>query len=79
MTNETYKKAEKIQKKLKDLNTLYYIACKPFKRYFLTKKFLWLSTYDRDEVCLSDEGLTEVIREYCNKRIKELSEELESL
>lgn len=79
MTNETYKKAEEIQKKLKDLDKLHYIACKPYKRYFTTLKSFFVSTYDRDEVCLCDEGLTEVIREYCDKRIQELKEELKSL
>lgn len=79
MTNETYKRAEEIQKKLKDLDTLHYIACKPFKKYFLKKEFLCVSTYDKDAVCICDEGLTEVIREYCNKRIQELREELSSL
>ena len=79
MTDKTYKRAEEIQKELKDFNTLHYIACKPYKKYWLTKKFLWLSTYEGDSVCLCDEGLSELIREYCNKRIRELREELESL
>lgn len=79
MTDKTYKKAEEIQKRLEDLNTLHYIACQPYKKYSLTKKFLWISTYGKDAVCLCDEGLTELIREYCNKRIRELREELESL
>lgn len=79
MTDQTYKKAKEIQEKLKELNTLYYIACQPCKTYFLTKTFLWVTIYDKDEACLCDEGLTEVIREYCDKKIKELREELESL
>ena len=79
MTNETYKKAEEIQKKLKDLNKLRYIACEPYKRYFITLKSFFVSTYKIAAVCLCDEGLTEVIREYCNKRIQELREELNSL
>lgn len=79
MTNESYKRAEEIQKKLKDLDKLHYIACKPYKRYFITLKSFFVSTYERDEVCLCDEGLTEVIKEYCNKRIQELKEELDSL
>lgn len=29
MTNEAYERAEEIQKKLKDLDRLHYIACKP--------------------------------------------------
>lgn len=79
MTNEAYERAEVIQKKLKDLNKLHYIACKPYKRYWITFKSFFLSTYDKDEVWLCDDGLTEVIREYCNKRIRELRKELESL
>lgn len=79
MTNETYKKAEGIQQKLRDLDKLHYIACKPYKRYFITLKSFFISTYDRDEVFLCDEGLTEIIREYCNKRMQELREELKSL
>lgn len=79
MTNETYKKAEEIQKKLKDLNKLHKIACRSYMRYFIIRKFLFISNYDRDEVVLSDEGLTEIIKEYCDKRIQELKEELKSL
>ena len=79
MTNETYEKAEKIQKKLRDLDTLHYIACKPYKEFFFTKKFLWMSTYDKEKVCLCDDGLNELILEYCNKRRQELREELKLL
>ena len=79
MTNETYKKAEEIQKKLQNLDKLYYIACKPSIKFFLKKKLLWMTSYDDDRVCLCDEGLSEVIREYCNKRTQELREELKTL
>lgn len=79
MTNETYAKVKEIQDKLDNLSKLRYIACQPYKRYFLTKKSLWISTYKQDKVCLCDGGLTEVIREYCDKRINELREELKSL
>lgn len=75
MTNETYKRAEEIQNKLKDLDNLHYIACQPYKKYSLKKNFLCISTYGKDTVCIS----TEVIREYCNKRMQELRKELESL
>lgn len=77
MTNETYKKAEAIQSKLKDLNQLYHLAYRPWIRFI--KERTWLSDRDRDEVCLCDEDLAKVIREYCKKRIKELEEELKSL
>lgn len=79
MTNETYKRAEEIQKKLADLNKLHYIACTPYKRYWITFKSFFISTYDKNEVWLCDDDLTKVIREYCNKRIRELKEELNSL
>jgi hypothetical protein len=79
MTDETYMRAEEIQNKLKNLSNLHYIACKPYKNYFLKKNFLCISTYDKNSVCICDEGLTEVIREYCSKRMQELRKELESL
>jgi ATP-dependent Lon protease len=79
MTDKNYQRATEIQKQIKDLNDLHYIACKPFKKFFLIKKFLWASTYDGDAVSLCDEGLTEIIREYCNRRIRELRKELETL
>lgn len=79
MTDKIYQRAEEIQKQIKDFKILHYIACKPYKRFFLTKKFLWVSTYDRCDVSICDEGLTKVIREYSEARIKELREELESL
>ena len=79
MTNKAYQRAEEIQKQIKDLNTLYYIACKPYQKFFLTKKLLWVSTYDKEYVSVCDEGLNKMIREYCEKRIKELREEMDSL
>ena len=79
MTNETYEKAEKIQKKLKDLKTLHYIACQPCKEFFFTKKFLWMSAYEKEQVCLCDDELNKLILEYCNKRRQELEEELKLL
>jgi hypothetical protein len=79
MTNETYEKAKEIQKKIDDFRNLRYLATQGYKRFFLTKKFLWVSSYDKTSVCLCDEGLNNLIREYCDERIKELKEELKSL
>jgi hypothetical protein len=79
MTNDVYEKATEIQKQLDRFKTLRYMANKPFKRYFYKTTIFGMSTYDRSEVCLCDDGLTEVIREYCDKRIKELQDELEAL
>lgn len=79
MTNEALKRAREIEDRLDDLSKLRYIACQPYKRYFLTKKFLWITRYEQDDVMLCDKGLTDVIREYCDKKIAELQKELEAL
>lgn len=79
MTNDVYVKAEEIQKKIKEFEELRYITTKPYKKYGLIKKFLWISDYDKQEVCLCDKGLTELIRDYCDKRIRKLREELAAL
>lgn len=81
MTNETYIKATEILQQIKHFEKLKFIASRSTGRY---KRFhfgdsLFMSSYDRKQVCLCDDGLTEVILEYCEKRIKELKEELESL
>lgn len=77
MTNETYKEAEKIQSKLKDLRNLRRLICKPYICF--AKEHIFLCDCDRKEMCLCDEDLNEVVRDYCDKRIKELQVELETL
>lgn len=79
MTNVTYEKVKKIQEEIDKFETLHYITTKPYKRYGLVRKFLWISSYDKREIYLCDKGLTELIRGYCVKRISELREELEAL
>lgn len=80
MTNETYNKAQKIQKQIAEFEQLNLITCYPYQRYFLVKpKKLAISNYNQDSVVLCDEGLVEVIRDYSSKRIKELRDELAAL
>lgn len=79
MTNETYNKAKEIQEQIDRFETLHYIANKPFKRYYTKTIVFGITTYDNHETCLCDEGLTEVIRDYCNKRLQELRDELAAL
>ena len=79
MTNETYNKAKEIQMKIDEFEALRSIATKHYKRYFYKTTIFGMSTYDRAEVCLCDNGLTEVILEYCNKRLQELRDELAAL
>ena len=79
MTKIEYKKAEEIYGKLKEFRKLRSICSYPYKKYALTKKFLWLSPYARDEVVLCDDELTKLIYEYCNKKISELEKELDAL
>ena len=79
MTSVTYTKAKMIQDRIDKLRELRYIATKSYKRFGLVKKFLWMSDYDKREVYLCDDGLTELVRDYCDKRINELKEELEAL
>lgn len=75
----TYKKAEEIQDKLKHYRKLRRICNCAYKRHILTRKFLWLSTYNQDEVVLCDDELTNIIREYCDKKIDKLEKQLEAL
>lgn len=79
MTDKTYIKAEEIFNQLKDLKNLRHITFEPHKRFCLRQKFLYIADFDETELCLCDEGLNNVIRDYCDKRIKELEDELESL
>lgn len=77
MTKQTYEKARRIQRDIKDLYTLRNIACYPYINFSWVKKFLWMSADGK--VALCDDGLKDVIKKYCDERIKELKEELEAL
>lgn len=79
MTKETYLKAENIQSELNKWEKLYSISFKPYQKYCLVKKFLWITNYDDTEAVMCDSGLTELIREYSKKKIDELKKELEAL
>lgn len=79
MTKEVYLKAEKIQDELHQWETLYNITFKPYQKYCLVKKFLWITNYEDTEAAMCDSGLTELIREYSKKKIDELKKELEAL
>lgn len=79
MTNEALERARQIKDKIDDLSYLHYIATRSYKKFFLTKKFLWMGNREQDNIVLCDDGLTRVIVDYCNNRISELREELESL
>lgn len=79
MTKETYLRAEKIHDELHKWETLYSITLKPYQKYHLVKKFLWITNYEDTEAVMCDSGLTELIREYSEKKINELKKELESL
>lgn len=74
-----YKKAEKIYTELKKYRKLRKICDCADKRCILTKKFLWLSDYNQEEVVLCDDELAKIIREYCDKKIKNLERQLEVL
>lgn len=79
MTHDVYVKADDIYKKIANFRKLYRIANESYKRFILSKKFLWISTYKEDETILCDKELTNLIQEYCKKQIEELQEELKSL
>ena len=79
MTREVYVKADDLYGKIADFRKLRRIANEPYKRFRLRKKFLWMSDYGKTEAVLCDKGLAELITEYCDKRIKELQEEIDRL
>ena len=78
MTDKIYKRATEIQRKIEDLYTIRRIAFQPFIRFYLIKKFLWISD-DVNKVSICDKGLKDVIVKYCDERIEELKKELEAL
>lgn len=80
MTNEVLGKANDIKDKIKDFSRLSLIASQPYIKFKLVKKLLWISDYHEDmQSVICDKELSKIIEEYCNKRIKELNEELERL
>lgn len=71
-----YRKVKKIHAELEEYRKLRSICDCTYKKYVLTKKFLCLSTYNQDEVVLCDSELTNIIREYCDKKISKLERRL---
>lgn len=71
-----YRKAKKIRSKLEEYRKLRNICDCAYTKYILTKKFLWLSNCNQDEVVLCDGELTKIIREYCDKKINNLERRL---
>lgn len=71
-----YRKAKKIKTELEEYRKLRSICDCTYKKYVLTKKFLWLSNCNQDEVVLCDSELTNIIREYCDKKISKLERRL---
>ena len=79
MTHDVFVKASDIYKKIEDFRNLKSLANKPYKRFQLLNKLLCASDYDQTEVVVCDKELTELIVDYCNKKIHELQEELDQL
>ncbi len=79
MTTVAYKKAEEIHNKLKTYRKLHRICFSTYQHYILTKKILWLSTCQKDEIILCDKELSKLIEDYCDKKINELEKQLEAL
>ena len=71
-----YRKVKKIKAELEEYRKLRNICNCACKKYVLTKKFLWLSAHNQDEVVLCDDELTKIIREYCDKKIDKLERQL---
>lgn len=79
MTKEAYLKAKEIYEELHKWKTLYGITLKPYQKYCLVKKILWITNCDHTEAIMCDSGLTQLIREYSEKKIDELEKELKEL
>ena len=79
MTRDVFVKADDIYKRIDDFRKLRRLANEPYKRFRLSRKFLWISDYEKTEAVLCDKELTKLIEEYCGKRIVELQEELNRL
>lgn len=71
-----YRKTKKIYAELEEYRKLRSICNCTYKKYVLTKEFLWLSDYNQNEVVLCDSELTDIIREYCDKKINQLERQL---
>lgn len=70
------KKVKKIYAELEEYRKLREMCDCVCKKYVLTKKSLWLSNYNQSEVALCDSELTNIIREYCDKKINKLEWQL---
>lgn len=71
------RKVKKICIELKKYRKLREMCDCDCQRYILTKKCLWLSTDNQDDVILCDDELANIIREYCDKKINNLERMLD--
>lgn len=70
-------KANKINSQIKALQDLRRLCLKPYLRIFPAKRNLIFE--DDHTILIAEEGLNDVILQYCDKRIEELQKEIEEL
>lgn len=76
----SYERAKEIEKQIETLEKLIKITSTSYNKFFLIKRFLFLSSWDQSDVVkIEDAELRDIIRQYCRERITALNAELESL
>lgn len=81
MNKEVLAKAKELEEQIGDYELISYIMSYPYQRYKLFKKKPCIQHEGGTStgIVITDPELTELIREYCDQKVKDLKQELEAL
>ena len=77
MTKAEFKKAQELQEQIKQFEDLRCMTLKPNLQFGRNR--LWVSTYSSNTIYFAEPELNNLVRDYAERRIKELEEEFRKL
>ena len=77
MTEAQFKKAEELRDQIRSFKDLRSMTLKPNLQFGRTR--LWVSTHDSHTIYFAEPELNNLVREYAERRIKELEDEFQKL
>ena len=77
MTKQEFNQAQKIQEKIKDYQDLRSMTLKPHLKFGRNR--LLITTHENNMIYIADSELNDLVRQYTEKKIKELEEEFQKI
>lgn len=77
MTKQEFNQAQKLQEQIKDYQDLRSMTLKPHLQFGRSK--LWISTHENNSIYIVDPELNNLVRQYADKKIKELEAEFQKI